>query len=85
MQLTPFATLILTGCLTASTAYAGPSRQETDDHAAEQAAMRANLEHKLAKEFLAHGGWRLDYDAARAEAQREKKMLFIYFTRSYAG
>ena len=85
MHTRPFTTLLLTACLAASTASATAPRQEPDDHAAEQAAMRKNLEQKLAKEFVERGGWRLDYDAARAEARREKKMLFIYFTRSYAG
>jgi hypothetical protein len=41
-------------------------------------------EKKIAKPFVAHGGWIVDYDAALAKAEAEKKMIFAYFTRSYA-
>lgn len=49
-----------------------------------QDEMKANYEAKLAKEFVAFGGWITDYDQARALAAKEKKFLFTYFTRSYA-
>ena len=49
-----------------------------------QDQLKANLENKLAKEFVESGAWRLDYDEARAEAAREKKLLFVYFTRTFA-
>lgn len=49
-----------------------------------QDQLKANLEKKLAKEFVESGAWRLDYDEARAEAAREKKLLFVYFTRTFA-
>lgn len=49
-----------------------------------QDEMKANYEAKLAKEFVAFGGWITDYDQARALAAKEKKLLFTYFTRSYA-
>lgn len=41
-------------------------------------------EKKIAKPFVAHGGWIVDYDAAMARADAEKKFVFAYFTRSYA-
>lgn len=49
-----------------------------------QDEMKANLEAKLAKPFVAAGGWITDYDEARALAAKEKKVIFAYFTRSYA-
>lgn len=39
---------------------------------------------KLAKPVFQHAEWLLDYDAARAKAKSEDKLLFVYFTRSYA-
>ncbi len=44
----------------------------------------AKKEAKLAKPFVKFGGWIADYDAARAKAKEEGKVLFVYFTRSYA-
>ena len=64
------------------------SAQETaaaDEYAEQQATYRSNHEKKIAKEFISYGGWMLDWDQARERARAEKKMLFIYFTRSYAG
>lgn len=39
---------------------------------------------KLTHEFIEHGGWVTDYDEARATAKKEGKVLFVYFSRSYA-
>ncbi len=39
---------------------------------------------KMAEPWVAHGGWITDYDAARAKAKEEGKILFAYFSRSYA-
>ena len=39
---------------------------------------------KLSHEFVEYGGWLTDYDAARARAEKEGKVLFVYFSRSYA-
>ena len=47
--------------------------------------LRERLEKKLAKPFVKKAPWVLDYEAALAAAKREKKLLFAYFTRSYAG
>ena len=46
--------------------------------------LRAAYEAKTSKDFVAHGGWILDYDEARAKAAAEGKLIFAYFTRSYA-
>lgn len=44
----------------------------------------AERDKKLAKEFLKAGGWITDYDKAREEAKKSGKLLFSYFSRSYA-
>jgi hypothetical protein len=49
-----------------------------------QAKYRANYEKKLTSNFITDGGWVLDYDAARAKAKAEGKLIFAYFTRSYS-
>ena len=39
---------------------------------------------KLEKEFFKKAPWFTDYDKARAEAKKSKKVIFTYFTRSYS-
>ncbi len=39
---------------------------------------------KLAKPVFQKATWVTDYDKARAQAKKENKLLFAYFTRSYA-
>jgi len=41
-------------------------------------------EEALKDPFIAKGNWVLDYDEARARAKREGKLIFAYFSRSYA-
>ena len=41
-------------------------------------------EKKLAKPVFKHANWLFDYDEAREEAKKQGKLLFTYFTRSYA-
>ena len=45
---------------------------------------REKFEKKLKLEFIEHGGWITDYDKAREKAKAEDKVLFVYFSRSYA-
>jgi hypothetical protein len=73
----PHYALVLLGLL-ATLAPVAAARQD------DQATLRANLEEELAKEFVKHGGWLLDYGQARARAAKEEKVLFVYFTRTYA-
>lgn len=40
---------------------------------------------KLAKPVFQKAPWVMDYDKARAQAKAEGKLLFTYFTRSYAA
>ncbi len=42
-------------------------------------------EEKLAKEVFKLAPWSFDYDAARKQAKAEGKLIFAYFTRSYAN
>jgi hypothetical protein len=46
--------------------------------------LKDKYEEKLTHDFVKHGGWITDYDAARAKAKEEGKVLFAYFSRSYA-
>ena len=50
----------------------------------EQEKLRAKAKKKLAKPFVTFAPWVLDYDAARARAKKENKLILAYFTRSYA-
>ena len=49
-----------------------------------QEQFKSRLEEKLSHKFIEYGGWMTDYDAARARAKKEGKVLFVYFSRSYA-
>ena len=56
---------------------AGLPAQSQDDLIAERAK-------KLAKPIFKEANWIFDYDEARREAKKQGKLLFTYFTRSYA-
>lgn len=47
--------------------------------------LKANRDKKLQSPFLAKSPWITDYDKAREEAKKAGKMIFAYFTRSYAN
>lgn len=49
-----------------------------------QEELKALREEKLNSSFLQNATWITDYDKARAEAKQSKKVIFAYFTRSYA-
>jgi hypothetical protein len=42
------------------------------------------LEAKLKEPFVANAPWVLDYSEALDKAKKESKIVFAYFTRSYA-
>ena len=46
--------------------------------------LQAKYEKKLAKEFVGYGNWITDYDQALSTAKEQEKVLFVYFSRSYA-
>jgi len=50
-----------------------------------QDAMKENLAHKLEKPFFKKTKWITDYDEAKAAAKKSGKLIFAYFTRSYAN
>lgn len=49
-----------------------------------QEELKTLREEKLALDFLKNASWITDYDKARAEAKKSKKVIFTYFTRSYS-
>jgi hypothetical protein len=51
---------------------------------ADQEQLRAQRAEKLQKPFLQKARWHTDYDKARAQAKAQGRVLFTYFTRSYA-
>lgn len=46
--------------------------------------LQEKYEKKLAKEFVGYGNWITDYDVALSTAKKQGKVLFVYFSRSYA-
>jgi hypothetical protein len=48
-----------------------------------QAELIAGRADKHARPVFKKANWFFDYDDARAEARRQGKLLFTYFTRSY--
>jgi hypothetical protein len=53
----------------------GPSQEELQKKRTE----------KLAKPVFEKAPWVTDFDKAREQAKKENKLLFTYFTRSYAA
>jgi ABC-type transport system substrate-binding protein len=46
--------------------------------------MQERYEKKLKLKFIEYGGWITDFDQARSTAKEQGKVLFVYFSRSYA-
>ena len=46
--------------------------------------LEEKLEKKLAKPFVANADWVQDYDQALAKAKESNRLIFAYFSRSYA-
>lgn len=49
-----------------------------------QADLKAKLEKKVKAKFVETGGWLLDYQEARRQAEKQGKPIFVYFTRTFA-
>jgi hypothetical protein len=88
---TRWRSLAFAGLLGALLAPAAPAQEEKPKAPApakpagdDQAALVKKRDEKLALEFLKKADWITDYDKARAEAKKTGKMIFAYFTRSYA-
>lgn len=52
--------------------------------APQQDAFKKQYQDKLGKPFFKKASWITDYDTARAEAKKSSKIIFTYFSRSYA-
>ncbi len=50
-----------------------------------QEDLKQKRSEKLAKDVFKKAPWLTDFDAAREQAKKEGKLLFTYFTRSYAA
>lgn len=50
-----------------------------------QADLIKKRDEKLALEVFKKAPWTFDYDAAREQAKKEGKLIFAYFSRSYAA
>ena len=46
--------------------------------------LQERFEKKSKKDFIKNVAWELDYDKARKTAAESGKLIFAYFTRSYA-
>jgi hypothetical protein len=71
-------TLLLTTALLAVSPALAQRKPPTQDE------LRAKYEAEIRLPFVAQGNWLLDYDEARARAKKEGKLIFAYFSRSYA-
>jgi hypothetical protein len=69
--------LVLGPAALAQSLPATPKTKGSDD-------LAKKLEEKLASPFLKKAAWNTDFDAAKAEAKKSNKLLFVYFSRSYA-
>ena len=49
-----------------------------------QEALQERYEAKIGQDWFVDGGWSDDYDAVRARAKKEGKVILVYFTRSYS-
>jgi hypothetical protein len=50
-----------------------------------QDSLKEKRTEKLAKPVFQKAPWVTDYDKAREQGKKDGKLLFTYFTRSYAG
>ena len=50
----------------------------------DQAELVKKRDDKLKAEFFKKATWITDFDQAKAEAKKSGKLIFAYFTRSYA-
>lgn len=49
-----------------------------------QQELAAKRDEKMALEVFKKAPWTFDFDQARAEAKKQHKLIFVYFSRSYA-
>ena len=71
---------LLAFCLLA----AAPDASAQQRRGPSQAELEKRKKKKVADPFLKNARWITDYDEARAKAKELDKVLFVYFSRSYA-
>lgn len=71
--------LMLLGALALMATASVPAFAQGNDE-----AMKAKKAKKLAAGWVTNNPWVQDYDAAMAKAEESNKLIFGYFTRSYA-
>ena len=49
-----------------------------------QSELEKKRDAKLGEDWVTSNGWTSDYDEARKQAKESGKVIFTYFTRSYA-
>ena len=76
MLKTTWAGAVIAGALGLTPAL--PAQTKTQDE------LIAERDKKLAKPLFQEANWFFDYDEARAEAKKQGKILFTYFSRSYS-
>ena len=52
--------------------------------AARAQSLEERLEEKLKKPFVANAAWVVDFGEAKKQAREGRKVIFAYFTRSFA-
>jgi len=62
----------------------GPVQQGGAQKAPSQQDLIKLRDEKMALPVFKKAGWTFDYDKARAEAKKSGKLIFTYFSRSYA-
>ena len=62
----------------------GVAAGATADLGAQQQALIAKRDKKLAAPFLKQASWLTDFDQAQATAKKSNKLIFAYFTRSFS-
>lgn len=53
-------------------------------HSATAQSLQEKYEKKISQPWFTDAGWTDDFDAAKARAKKEDKLVFAYFTRSYS-
>jgi hypothetical protein len=79
MNLNRLATALL------ALAVLAPQAAPQGRQAPSQEELKAQLEKKLSGDWLKNADWHTDLDAAKAAAKESGKLIFAYFSRSYAA
>ena len=75
--MTRFAPPVLAAGLLFASATGAASNPSADE-------LKDKFEEKLAQPFVKNGGWIADFEEAQEAAQAQDRVIFAYFTRSYA-